>query len=80
MKISERIDNLKYSTKAILMSIIFAVVEFSYTIIFESKSSNFMFYIGLIGVVWLISFIICLIYAEYVEKPQITLLTNTELK
>lgn len=77
MNTFEKIDSLRISQKAILISIIFAVVEFSYTIIFESESNYFMFYVVLIGAVWFTSLIICSMYAEYVEKPQMGLLNST---
>lgn len=69
MNRTEQIENLKTSQKATLISIIFAIVEFSYTIIFESESNYFMFYVVLIGAVWFVSIIFCSMYAEYVEKP-----------
>lgn len=67
--IIERINNLKVSKKAGLMTFIFSTIEFLYVILFESKSTYFMFYITLVMMVWFVSFLVCVLYAEYIEKP-----------
>lgn len=79
MNISEKIDNLKNSQKAVIMTSVFAIIEFFYIIQFESKSIYFRFYITLVMMVWFVSFLVCVLYAEYVEKPEHLSSSNADI-